>query len=139
MKKLAILLAFITITLLSFGQTGRVYRVDVDTLNGSETVNFAAREISGGYTTLAIQALCTEIGGTSDGTLLLQGSVDGTSFVTQQDATGVLQSYPNDTLTITDGAIVQYIIQGTPMNFYRVQGAGTASDSTLVTVKYTYK
>lgn len=139
MRKLLILVGFILVTSLSFGQVGRIYSVSTDTLNGAETVNFATSQITGGYTTLAIQALCTEIGGTSDGTLILQGSVDGTSYVTMTDAVGVLASYPNDTLTITDGAVVQYVVQETPFNFYRVQGAGTASDSTLVTVKYVYK
>lgn len=120
-------------------QKGRVYSVSVDTLNGNETVNFTLGQITGGYETLTIQALCTQVGGTSDGTLILQASVDGTSWLTVQDATGVLKGYPNDTLTITNGAVAQWVVDETPWNFYRVQGAGTASDSTLVTVKYVYK
>ena len=120
-------------------QKGRVYSVAVDTLNGNETVNFTLGQITGGYETLTIQALCTNIGGTSDGTLILQGSVDGTSYLTINDETGVLKGYPNDTLTITDGAVVQWVVQDTPWNFYRIQGAGTASDTTLITGKYVYK
>lgn len=126
-------------TSISFGQKGRVYSVATDTLNGAETVNFTLSQITGSYPSLSIQALCTNIGGTSDGTLILQGSVDGISYVTMTDATGVLTSYPNDTLTITNGAVVQYIVQDNPFNYYRVQGGGTASDSTLISVKYTYK
>lgn len=139
MKKILILFAFVLMTSISFGQRGIVKSVAVDTLNGSETVNFTLSSITGSYESVAIQALCTEIGGTSDGTLILQGSVDGTSYITMTDVVGVLTSYPNDTLTITNGAVVQYVVHDNPFNYYRVQGGGTASDSTLVTVKYTYK
>lgn len=139
MKKTLILLAFVFMASLTYGQKGRVYSVAVDSLNGAETVNFTLSKITGSYSSVSIQALCTELGGTSDGTLILQGSVDGISYITMTDATGVLQSYPNDTLTITDGAVVQWVVKDNPFNYYRAQGGGTASDSTLVTVKYTYK
>lgn len=139
MKKFILSLVFILSVIAVNAQKGRVYSVSVDTLNGNETVNFPLASITGSYDVLTIQALCTEVGGTSDGTLILQGSVDGTSYLTIQDATGVLKGYPNDTLTITDGAVVQWVVDETPWNFYRVQGAGTASDSTLITVKYVYK
>jgi len=139
MKKFAILIVFVLSVMALQAQKGRVYSVAVDTLNGNETVNFTLGQITGGYETLTIQALCTNIGGTSDGTLILQGSVDGTSYLTINDETGVLKGYPNDTLTITDGAVVQWVVQDTPWNFYRIQGAGTASDTTLITGKYVYK
>lgn len=139
MKKFLFTLAFVLSVAAINAQVGRVYSVSVDTLNGNETVNFTLGQITGGYSTLTIQALCTQVGGTSDGTLILQTSVDGTSWRTVQDATGVLKGYPNDTLTITNGAVVQWVVDETPWNFYRVQGAGTASDSTLITVKYVYK
>lgn len=139
MKKFLFTLAFVLSVVAINAQVGRVYSVSVDTLNGNETVNFTLGQITGGYSTLTIQALCTQVGGTSDGTLILQTSVDGTSWRTVQDAIGVLKGYPNDTLTITNGAVVQWVVDETPWNFYRVQGAGTASDSTLITVKYVYK
>ena len=139
MKRYIIFLGLVLFALVANAQKGRVYSVAVDTLNGNETVNFTLGQITGSYNVVAIQALCTQIGGTSDGTLILQGSVDGTSWLTLQDATGVLKGYPNDTLTITNGAVAQWVVDENPWNFYRVQGAGTASDTTLVTVKYVYK
>jgi hypothetical protein len=139
MKKIILISILFLSVLVANAQRGRVYSVAVDTLNGNETVNFTLGQVTGSYDVLTIQALCSNIGGTSDGTLILQGSVDGTSYLTINDATGVLKGYPNDTLTITDGAVVQYVVDETPWNFYRIQGAGTANDSTLVTVKYVYK
>lgn len=139
MKRILLSLIFILSVTAMNAQIGRIYSVSVDTLNGNETVNFTLSQITGGYTTTTIQALCSEIGGTSDGTLILQGSVDGTSYVTLQDDVSLLKSYPNDTLTITDGAVGTWIVKETPYNFYRIQGAGTASDTTLITIKYVYK
>lgn len=139
MKKFILSLVFILSVLAVNAQKGLVYSVSVDTLNGNETVNFTLGQVTGSYDVLTIQALCTQVGGTSDGTLILQASVDGASWLTVQDATGVLKGYPNDTLTITNGAVAQWVVDETPWNYYRVQGAGTASDSTLVTVKYVYK
>jgi hypothetical protein len=138
MKKIlsfmVVMLAFVA---LANGQ--RVYSTAVDTLQGNETVNFAAIQSSSSSGTLAIQALCTELGGTSDGTLLLQGSVDGTSYVTINSVVGKYDFFPNDTLTITDGAVMTCLITGSPFNYYRLQGAGTASDTTLITPKYSPK
>ena len=139
MKNLLLILALVLSVSLANAQRGRVYSVAVDQIEGNETVNFALGNITGSYDVLTIQALCTEVGGTSDGTLILQGSVDGTSWLTIQDETGVLKGYPNDTLTITDGAVSQWVVDETPWNSYRVQGAGTANYTTSITVKYVYK
>lgn len=141
MKKILLTLIFVLSVVAINAQigTGRVNSVSVDTINGNETVNFTLGQITSGFTTTTIQALCTQIGGTSDGTLIIQGSVDGTSYVTLQDDVSVMKSYPNDTLTITDGAVGTWIIKETPYNHYMIQGGGTAGDSTLITVKYVYK
>lgn len=141
MKKILILLGFIVSSVAINAQVGRIYTVAVDTINGNETVNFTLGQITGGYETLTIQALCTQVGGTSDGTLILQASVDGTSYITIQDDTysTLLKSYPNDTLTITNGAVGTWIVKNVPYNFYRLRGAGTTGDSTLITAKYVYK
>jgi len=139
MKKLLVLLVAI-FAFVAFANAQKVYTMTADTLNGSETVNISAAKISSSSKgTLALQALCTEVGGTSDGTLLLQGSVDGTSFNTITNVVGKFDFFPNDTLTITDGAVMHCMITGSPFNYYRWQGAGTASDSTLVTPKYSPK
>lgn len=138
MKKLLVLLVCV-FAFVALANAQRVYTTTVDTLQGNETVNFEAIQSSSSSGTLAIQALCTQLGGTSDGTLLLQGSVDGTSYVTITNVAGKYDFYPNDTLTITNGAVMTALITESPFNYYRFQGAGTAGDTTLVTPKYSPK
>lgn len=134
MKKLVILLVF---TLFVFALNAQTVRVlATDTLQGNETVNFTNLRSSSSDVIVTLQAVCTELGGTSDGTLILQGSVDGLSFVTLQDQQDLLKSYPNDTLTITDGAVGTWNLLRPSYKYYRVQGGGTASDTTLVVIKY---
>lgn len=138
MKRL-ILLVVMAFGLVAFANAQRIYTVTADTLNGNETVNFGAIRSTDAFGLLTIQALCSNIGGTSDGTLILQGSVDGTTYTTVTSTADMFTCFPNDTLTITDAASWQIAIQNSPFNYYRVQGAGTASDSTLITIKYTHR
>jgi hypothetical protein len=138
MKKLIIFLVAI-FAFVAFADAQRVYNATADTLQGAETVNLGVVRSTSSRGTLALQALCTELGGTSDGTLLLQGSVDGTSYNTITNVVGKFDFYPSDTLTITDGAIIQCLITGSPFNYYRWQGGGTASDTTLITPIYSPK
>ncbi len=138
MRKILFILAIFALSLGAVAQKGKVFSIAVDTLNGNETVNFAAIEYTNSGV-LTIQALCTEIGGTSDGSLVLDASVDGVSYETLTSTTDLVYGFPNDTLTITDGAVVTWLIKAPGWRFYRVKGAGTASDSTLITIKYIYK
>lgn len=139
MKRITVFLVAI-FAFVAFASAQRVYTLTADTLNGAETVNITAvKSSSTSSGILTLQALCTEIGGTSDGTLLLQGSVDGTSYNTILNVAGKFDFLPNDTLTITDGGVMQCAITDSPFNHYRWQGGGTASDSTLVTPKYSRK
>lgn len=123
----------------AFANAQSVYSATGDTLQGAETVTLGVVVSTSSSGTLAIQALCTELGGTSDGTLRLQGSVDGTSynFITSID--GKFDFYPNDTLTITDGAVIQCLITNSPFNYYRWSGSGTSGDTTLITPIYSPK
>jgi len=127
---------------------GNVGTVAADTINGAETVNFSIGTFTGSYESLAITALCTEIGGTSDGTLTLYGSIDGTSYVyingngnviTTSPAASIADSTTKNKLTITDALVASWVVEGTPYKYYRVAGVGTASDSTLISIKYIYK
>jgi hypothetical protein len=138
MKRIILIIA-VMFAFVAFAEAQRVYTQTGDTLQGAETVNFTAIRSTSSSGTLALQALCTELGGTSDGTLILQGSVDGTSYNTITTVAGKYDFYPNDTLTITDGAVIQCLITASPFNYYRWQGGGTASDTTLVTQKYSPK
>lgn len=124
MRKLFLISMLTLLAAVTFGQ-----RVIVDTLQGNETVNFEVMQAA-----TQIQAVCTQLGGTSDGKLYLQGSVDGTSFVNVTEATGLVKFYPNDTLTITNVAIWLIGINQKLFNYYRVKGTGTANDTTKVVI-----
>lgn len=137
MKRIALILSFFA--LVAFASAQKVHTVAVDTLQGAETVNFGAIKSSLGEGTLTIQALCTQLGGTSDGTLNLYGSVDGTSWVKVLETAGIFHFYPNDTLTITNGAVMSVVIKDSPFAQYRFTGVGTSADTTLVTPKYHFK
>ena len=139
MKKLVFIISLFLSALTISAQTGRVYSITIDTVQGAETIYLTSNVITGGYSTLTIQALCTQVGGTTDGTMTLQGSVDGTSYTPLTDESGLVKGYPNDSLTMTNGAVQSWVIQGTPYNYYRIKVAGTASDTTLITPKYVYK
>jgi len=139
MKKLFLIMSILAFTLVGFSQPNKTLTVAVDTIQGAETVNFGAIKITSTVGYLTIQALCTQTGGTSDGSLILQGSVDGTTYTTLQATDNLFYAYPNDTLTITNGASYQAILKDAPFQYYRIQGAGTANDTTKVTIKYIYR
>lgn len=151
MKKLILLFITVLFVAVSYAQPGSVKTTVVDTLNDAETVNFASIPVKSAWTTLTMQAVCTEIGGTADGFLYLQASVDGTSFITIDDLqnNAWINLYSADTTaiasngneyTITDGGVLNAVIAGgTPWNYYRWQGVGTSNDTTLITTKYVYK
>lgn len=137
--------------IVSFGQgRGNVGTVASDTLNGAETVNFAIGTFTGSYESLAITALCTNVGGTSDGTLTLYGSIDGTNytFINGSADGNVVTASPKASLTgtdmnqvtITTTLVASWVVTGTPYKYYRVAGVGTSADSTLISaIKYIYK
>ena len=137
MKKILVLFTLFIIALSV--QAQRVYTITPDTLTEVETEYFAVPDITGGYTALSIQVLCTELGGTSDGTVVLQGSIDGSSYVTLSDDENYIKGFTNDSLTITDGAVNAWVIYNPNMVSYRVAATGTANDTTLITTKYFLK
>jgi hypothetical protein len=123
----------------SFAQIGVVRTVLIDTLDNTNAKNSDVITVSGSYRSIAIQALCTQLGGTSDGTLVLKGSVDGTSYQTISSSGGFAKFYTADTHTITNGSVWLAVLQNAPFKYYRVTGTGTANDTTYVTLKYVLK
>ena len=116
-------------------QTGVTYTLAQDTLNGNETVNFTALHLTTPLT-VAIQANCSQVGGTSDGTLNVEVSVDGTYWETLVANNVFVFGLPNDTLTVVNNAVYEVVIKDCPWPYIRGTGTGTASDTTLVTWKY---
>lgn len=142
MKKILFIFALIVLVASANAQRGKVFSIAVDTLNGNETVNFEAIQLTGSYDEVTIQILCTQLGGTSDGTLILYGSLDGTSYqilnATSMPA-AVYYGFLNDTLTVINGAIHTWIIEDNPFKYYRYTGVGTASDTTKITGNYQFR
>lgn len=138
MKSLLVIL-MVVFSLSLYAQKNTVISVTADTVQGAETIYLSTETFSFDWESLSIQALCSNIGGTTDGTMTLEGSVDGTSYVALTDESGLVKGFPNDSLTMTDAAVQVWIIQGTPLYKYRIKVAGTSADTTLITPKYIYK
>lgn len=108
-----------------------------DTVANSGT-GYVEYRVRGWYNTVSIQAVATKISGTAAGTVTLQGSLDGTNFVTVPtnylfDVTGQ-EPYKVDgtaTLTVTDVTTSTKIftVIGSPFQYYRLSytGSGTMS------------
>ena len=125
MKKILVLLAL----MVSFAISAQ--RSISDTIQGSETVIF--EDMQGAS---QIQVNCVELGGTSDGTLVLKGSVDGVTYTQLASKTGIIAMFPNDTLAISSGATWLVYVSDEVFNYYAVSAVGTASDTTLINIKW---
>jgi len=140
MKKFLFIVVFAVAAMAATAQN--VIELGVDTINGNETVYFET-PIFTGSDAFTLQAACDNIGGTSEGTLSLEASVDGSDWVPLAEQDGLIHGFAttgeNDSLTITDNANISWIIQKNSFLQYRVKGTGAASDSTLITVKYVRK
>ena len=141
MKKiltLIVLIFAIAIGTQAQSSKGRVFAITPDTLTKVETEYFVTIA-SGTYESIALTTLFTQLGGTSDGSAILKASVDGISYYDLTETAGVANFYPNDTLTITDGAVWNIVITDPPFKYYRIEATGTVSDTTLITPKYIFK
>ena len=149
MKKLFILFAFVLVTTLTFAQSrNSINTVTVDTIQGAETVNFAIVDLRSNYDVISITALCTELGGTSDGTLTLYGSFDNTNFVFINGVGGgVVTASPQasitgadlNQITITDALVSNWVVDKNPYRYYRVAGVGTTGDTTQINISYKFQ
>jgi len=141
MKKLLIISVMMLFAFASFSQRPeKVNTAAFDSVLAVEIVYTGNIQLNGSYNSLVIQGLCTDVGGTPDGTLILQGSVDGTSYINLAPKAQRFLYFPDDdTLDITAGAIQTVYIVGNPFAYYRWKATGTASDSTLITTTYIYK
>lgn len=97
---------------------------DTVTNGGTAYLTVRARQINSSWT--SIQVDCTEISGTTGGTITIQGSIDGTDFKaipTTDTQTSVT------TATAADVASQTFIwrIQGNPFPYYRVSWTGTGT------------
>lgn len=139
MKKFIFVALLSVISFSVFSQRGTVKSITVDTVKSNETIYLQTETFGSSWNYLTIQALCTQVGGTTDGTMTLQGSVDGTSWVPLTDQSELVKGYPDDSLTMTNGAVQSWILEGSPFYKYRIKVDGTDSDTTEITAKYIFK
>lgn len=97
-----------------------------------------------GADALSIQTVYTEVGGTSDGTVTLQVSNDGSNFVTVNptvwigEADGSTSFSTAAAHTVTDGSTWIIDIKEPSFYVYRLRFAGTANDTTSVAVSWKF-
>lgn len=116
-------------------------KVDTITLNGAATVSSGTF-----YKAKAVTAEVVQLGGTSDGTLTLYGSTNGSQWVFLNfvgGGNGVASPKASITgadlnqVTITDNLVANWSIPGdTPFNYYKVVGVGTASDTSRIDINW---
>ncbi len=138
MKKLFIII-LVLFSVSAFSQR----TLAVDTIQGAETVSFATM-----IDAVVIQAVCTELGGTSDGTLSVFGSIDGTNwtYLNMNDHTlGVASPWASivgaDTtsqsqITIVDALVASWTINTDLYRYTKVVGVGDTGDTTRVQIYY---
>lgn len=95
-----------------------------DTIINTGSVT-ADLQVRGTYSTGAFQVHSRKISGTHGGTVILQGSLDGTSFYT----------FSSDTLTITSDSLVTriWIVDKPPYKYYRFKATGTGTMRAILT------
>ena len=135
MKRLLFLL-FILAPVLTFAQR----TITIDTLQGAETINFDAMKNA-----KFVTVTCTQTGGTSDGTLTLYGSSDGTVWTFLNGVGGdLLVASPKasitgtdlNQITITNGLVASWYIKPDTYPYHRLTAVGTSGDSTKLAINW---
>jgi hypothetical protein len=139
MKKWITLLVFAFVAMVTSAQQGKVYTLTNDTITNTGTVYSDVVTSTGAANSIVFQVVTTQLSGTSAGTAILQGSVDGTSYVTLSEKNGLIAGLPNDTLTISNGAIWNITVLNSPWKYYKIKAVGSGTSSTKVVYKYIYK
>jgi len=101
------------------------YSAISDTTTNSAN-SYVTLGVTNWYNTVTIQSVITKISGTVGGTCTLQGSIDGTNFVTVSSAYADVTSYtPTDQTTNSK----LFIVTGSPYRYYRLSYTGTGTMS----------
>lgn len=97
-----------------------------DTIANTAT-GYVTKTVPNYWEYVAIQAVVTKLSGTAGGTVTLQGSIDGTNYVT------VKAAYLNGTATLSVSNVTTntkiFVVTGSPYKYYRLSytGSGTMS------------
>jgi len=133
------LLVFAIVAMAASAQIGVVKTTTVKQYVNSATATSDVVTATGQGNAITFQTVFTQVGGTTAGTATLKGSVDGTSYVTITDAAGLAKGFPNDTMTVTSGAIWDFVVQDLPFKYYKVVTVGSGTSTTTVLTKYVIK
>jgi len=146
MKKLFILLMVAFVAFAASGQ--KLNTITTDTVKGAETIYFSAIPVSGKYQTLSIEFKCTQLGGTTDGTIYVLASNNGTDFYNLNNIDGkMIYASPyarmNDSivgkLNLYNAATLNFVVPNPAHRYYKVGVTGTASDTTKLVGNYVLK
>ena len=140
MKKFIILLAVLVVGMAASAQTFNKATVwTVDTLTNTETAYLTLPIVTRSVESMSGLVLAENITGTSAGTILLQGSLDGTTYVTLTDVTGYVSIAVNDTTTIVDNATFGWNVWKPAFLYYRMALVQTGTSTTEYTGYYLIK
>lgn len=130
MKKLLSILALVAVFAFSGLESkaqAAVLISSTDTLNNAETAYIGLPTLTGGYYSIGIQAVVTKVSGTVGGTAIIQGSLDGTNYVT----------IGSTTLTFSDQAVNTNVWEITP-SVYQYHRVKFVSSGTQVSIPKVY-
>ena len=148
MKRIIFLIAFLFVVLGTQAQRGNVIALTVDTLKGVDTTDYVVELRAPSYEVLTFDIAYTNVGGTSDGTATLYGSMDNTNWVFINGVgAGILTASPKasitgadlNQITITTGLVGSWVLQDVPWRYIRHRSIGTAADTTAISGNYRYK
>lgn len=112
---------------------------EADTNKNAETDYIVIPHAFTNVNDLMIQLLCTDAyGGTSDGTITLEKSIDGVSYTPVTTSPDADLICVNDTFTIVPNGVAHFRLK-TYFNKYRIKVVGTSGDTTLITTRYSFK
>jgi len=88
---------------------------------------------------LTVQVLFTQLSGTSAGSAVLEGSVDGTTYHTINATSSTAVIFVNDTATVASGGKWAMTVLHPDLLYYRMRYIPSGTHSTKVTGKWMYK
>jgi hypothetical protein len=137
MKKVILILTM----LLFVGFTVNAQRAITDTLQGAETVAFTV--MPGAKT---VTATCTQLGGTSDGTLTLYGATTntgawvfvnyGSNSLGQASPKASITGADSNQMTITNTLVCSWAVYTGHYDYYKLVGVGTTGDTTKIVINW---
>jgi len=140
MKKLITLIAVLLFVVTASAQTFNQATVwTVDTLTNSETAYLTLPKVSRSVESISGLVLAETVTGTAAGTIILQGSLDGTTYQTLTAETGLITFMVNDTTTIVDNAVFAWNIYKPAFLYYRMGLVQTGTSTTEYTGHYLIK